>query len=220
MHVASRAGHRQVMPVEIISDKIGCQCGAVENCLHKRLSLSFIAYTPTDRTRVEESFLRVRASPKRPVTLIIGCHPRIIAAIRIFRIQNVDIRMLNGIAREYAIGRRRRPNGISLNRMPRRIHIERAVLFCSIAPNLVVYVLRSTLAVNSQSHNRSVGRSSNELVGVLTRPIVAIVRNGWERIFTAPLVVVAHRIGRFIIANRTYTRNSGTDITVHKCFPT
>ena len=119
MRVASRAGHRQVMPVEIISDKIGCQCGAVENRLHKRLRLSFVADTPTDRTRVEESFLRVRASPKRPVTLVIGCHPRIIAAIRIFRIQNVDIRMLNSIAREYAIGRRRCPNRISLNRTSR-----------------------------------------------------------------------------------------------------
>ena len=127
--------------------------------------------------------------------------------------------MLNGIAREYAIGRRRCPNGISLNRMPRRIHIERAVLFCSIAPDLVVYVLRSTLSVNSHSHDRGVGRSTNELVGVLTRPVVAIVRNGWERVFAAPLVVVAHRIGRFIFAFRAHAGNCRTDISVHKCFP-
>ena len=99
------------------------------------------------------------------------------------------------------------PNRISLNRMPRRINIERAVLFCPVAPDLVVDVLRSTLFVNSQGHNRSVGRSSNESVGVLTRPIVAIVRNGRERVFAAPLVVVAHRIGWFIIAFRAHVQD-------------
>ena len=100
--------------------------------------------------------------------------------------------------------------------MPRRIHVERAIIFCPITPYLAVHILCSALAVNPQSHDRCVSRSSDELVCVLARPIVAIVRNGRERILTAPLVVVAHCICRFIITSRTHAGNYRAKITVHE----
>ena len=97
--------------------------------------------------------------------------------------------------------------------------VERAVVFCPVTPDLVVHILRSTLTIDPQSHDRGVCRSSYELVCVLARPIVAIVRNGRERILSAPLIVVAHRIGWFIFAFRTDAGNSSADIPVHECFP-
>ena len=198
MRIASRTGHRQIMSVILISDKIGSQCGTAENSLHKRLSLSLVADTPTGRTWIEESFLRFRTTPERPVTLVIGRYPRIIATVWIFGIQNIDVRMFHGITSKDAVGRRRSRDTVPLYSMPGRIMVERAVIFCPVTPYLVVHILRSTLAVDPQSHDRSVCRSSDELVCVLARPIVAIVRNGRERILSAPLIIVAHCIGRFI----------------------